>query len=174
MKRITLIRHAKSSWDDSSRSDFERPLNKRGEKDAPRIGRELARTLLDRGGVPRPDRLVSSPAVRALSTARIIAREIGCPEDEIVEEPRIYEASASALLRLIREFDDSLGHVMLFGHNPGLETLARNLDPEFRGDGHKFPTCGVFLTELRTDHWSEVAANSAAGGIFLCPRSIGP
>lgn len=170
MKHLTLIRHAKSNWDDTGLSDFDRPLNKRGERDAPRMGRELERMIQSGNQLPRPDRLVASPARRAWTTAILIAREIHYPEDQILKEPRIYEASTLTLFCLMREWDAALGHVLMVGHNPGLESLARKLDPRFRGDGHKFPTCGVSLLTLRADTWADLAEGSAVESLFLCPK----
>lgn len=170
MKFLTLIRHAKSSWEDNGLSDFERPLSARGEADAPRMGQTLLRDFLQPGLLPPPSQLVSSPARRALSTARIVACEIGLSPDSIRKEPRIYEASASTLLDLIREFPDSLDHVILFGHNPGLETLAEGLDPKFRGDGMKFPTCGVAIMRLRKESWAQVSQGDGRESTFFSPK----
>ena len=92
MKRLTLIRHAKSSWDDASLPDFDRPLNERGLRDAPKIGVHLAQN-----SITLPDKIISSPALRGISTACLIAKEIGYPEDTIELEPRLYEASLHQL-----------------------------------------------------------------------------
>ena len=172
MKHLTLIRHAKSSWDDFGTDDFDRLLNKRGEKEAPHVGQTLEREFFTRNRIPRPCQLVSSPAKRALSTARLIAWEIGYSSDRNVEEPRIYESSALTLLHPNRRFDDAFEHVMLFGHNPGLETLAQALDSSFRGDGEKFPTCGVALMELKAAKWSELDEDGATLTAFLCPKLL--
>ncbi len=149
MKRLTLVRHAKSSWKDPSLEDFDRPLSGRGKQDAPEMGRRLA----DRG--VRPDALVTSPAKRARKTARKIASEIGFPEDEIREEPRIYEADGGTLLRVVRDLDPLWKDVLLVGHNPGLSELLDLLvgaDPQ-RGD---LPTAAAAEILLPGPSWAEV------------------
>src|SRR2546421_80442 len=101
MKTLTLARHAKSSWDDLELSDFERPLNKRGRKDAPFMGE-----LLHSRGF-RPDLIVSSPANRALTTARIIAEELEYPLDRIIVNEKLYEADSGDILNVARATDDA-------------------------------------------------------------------
>jgi phosphohistidine phosphatase len=148
MKRLTLIRHAKSSWKDDTLTDFERPLNKRGRKAAPDMGERLAARDF------RPDRMVSSPANRAFATARIIAEAIGHPEGEIAGEPRLYGASVEEILEVVRAFDDALEHVAIFGHNPGLTEAATWFT------GRMFdnvPTAGVVDVRFDVSSWREVA-----------------
>ncbi len=118
---LTLIRHAKSSWDDPALADFDRPLNPRGRRHAPFMGR-----LLHEQGV-RFDLLLSSPARRALDTAREIARQTGLPAAAIRQEPAIYEASPDTLLQVVRRLPDTAREVALVGHNPGLSLLAERL-----------------------------------------------
>jgi len=121
--RLTLIRHAKSDWDDRSLSDFQRPLNPRGRRDAPTMARRFVAGL-----VREPTTsllLVSSPALRALSTAQIFAETLAIAQAAIVLEPRIYEASPGTLLEIVRGFAETDRHVLLFGHNPGLSDFAR-------------------------------------------------
>lgn len=149
MKRLTLIRHAKSSWDHPELSDFDRPLNKRGKRNAPEMGQRLA------GHGLRPDLVVSSPARRALDTARVIAEAIGYPADAIRQDPNIYEASVGALLEVLAELPDECRHVVLFGHNPGLTDLANDLT---RGGIDNVPTCGVVDCALDVRNWSEVGS----------------
>lgn len=167
MKHLTLIRHAKSSWANASLSDFDRPLNARGLSDAPRMGAALAAMPL-----PPIDRMLSSPALRARTTARSIAERLGWPEESITLEPRIYEATPGVLLELVRALDDSDDHVVLFGHNPGFEELARALDPEFVGDGEKFPTCGVAQLQLAVSAWREVGHGCASAARFVYPKQL--
>ncbi|NKF22589.1 SixA phosphatase family protein [Solimonas marina] len=144
MRLLTIVRHAKSSWDHPDLSDFERPLNERGQRDAPL----MAAWARNATGVP--DRIVSSPAVRALTTAQAFADRLGIEHEQIAIQPRIYEATLAALLRLIRDFDDRSPHVMLFGHNPGLSELAASLaDCPFAD----LPTCAVVHLELPGKRW---------------------
>ena len=152
VKRLTLMRHAKSSWDDPDLRDFDRPLNRRGERDAPRMGARLA----ERGW--RPGLLVSSPARRARATARRIAREIGYPEAEIAFEADLYDATPRAILAVIQALPAEFEHVALVGHNPGLTDLHNRL-----ADAHidNIPTAGVVELELAVEAWTQVDAGSA-------------
>lgn len=163
MKLLTLVRHAKSSRDDPELPDFERPLTERGRRDAPAMA-QRARQLLG-----RPDRLVSSPALRAITTARSFAEGLGIATDEISVQPRIYEATVEALLRLVRTLDDHDRHVMLFGHNPGFSDLALELA---RCPFADMPTCAVAQFELGVKLWSEV--NYGCGKLlhFTHPKEL--
>jgi phosphohistidine phosphatase len=148
VKRLSLLRHAKSSWKDASLPDFERPLNKRGRRDAPRMGARLAAAGF------RPDGLLSSPAERARATALSIAAEIGYPEREIVFEPALYPGEPDALLARIRALPDAVAHAALVAHNPGLTELSNRL-ADRRIDN--IPTAGVVQLELAVDTWGQVA-----------------
>jgi phosphohistidine phosphatase len=121
MRILTLVRHAKSSRDYPELSDFERPLNNRGRKEAPAIATRLRKADI------KPDLLVSSPATRAIATARIFAEELNRHVNEIVLNPHIYEASAWTLLHIVRSLPPEPVDVMLFGHNPGISHFARDL-----------------------------------------------
>src|SRR5579863_6516167 len=117
-RRLVLVRHAKSSWDYAELSDFERPLNARGRRDAPLMARRLAAVLKP------PLRLISSPALRAITTAHAFAEALGQRHEDVRLEPRIYEATPAALLSLVQQLDDADAQVLLFGHNPGFSDLA--------------------------------------------------
>jgi phosphohistidine phosphatase len=145
MKRLTLIRHAKSDWD-TSQSDFDRPLNERGEAAAPYMAARLAQHYR------LPDLLVSSPAARALRTAILMARGLGLPEDEIRTEASLYNASVRQLLDCIRATDDGVGHLMLVAHNPGITDLANQLTGS-RID--EMVTCAVLGADLEITSWRE-------------------
>src|SRR5215470_8706335 len=112
MKTLYLVRHAKSSRDDPSLPDKERPLNKRGRRDAPRMGERLAKRDV------KPDLILSSPAVRALATAEIVSRKLGYAIKDIVVDERLYGADPNDLLDVIHELGEKPKRVMLFGHNP--------------------------------------------------------
>ncbi|MBO9345442.1 MAG: histidine phosphatase family protein [Chloroflexi bacterium] len=146
MKILYLIRHAKSSWDDPTLADHDRPLNERGKRDAPKMGERLAQR-----GV-KADLIISSSAVRALTTAQTIAEKIGYDQARIVADRRLYGAQVSALLYLIQELDDQHARVMLFGHNPEFTDLARFFGCEI----DELPTCAVVEMTFEVDHWSEV------------------
>ncbi len=147
MKILSLVRHAKSSWSDSSATDFDRPLNGRGERDAPVMGGRLAEKD------PPPDLLVASPAHRAATTAQIIAEELEYSDSEIRWEPAIYEAGLNDLMEIINGLNDDLTHVMLIGHNPGFTDLANHL-----ANAHidNVPTCGAVRIEFDVESWAQV------------------
>ncbi len=151
MKYLTLIRHAKSDWSDPQLTDFDRPLNARGKKAAPLMGRRIC----ERG--IRPELLLSSPAKRARKTAQLIARELGIDKDAVGYEQSIFEArrqTLSDLLAAVRKAD----HVALIGHNPGLSDLAVWLCPEAP---EWLPTCGVLQLELDIKSWKKLHKGGA-------------
>jgi len=156
-KRLYLVRHAKSSWQNLSLNDFERPLNKRGKRDAPFMGDRLQKHKV------RPDILVSSPARRARKTARTIAGKIDYPLKKIIFMEEIYAEGLDALVSLLKGLDDSLRTVMLVGHNPNLTMLAELLTSKAVGN---IPTCGIFCMEFNTDSWQDIAPGSGSF-IFL-------
>lgn len=163
MKTLILVRHAKSSWRDDSLADRDRPLNRRGERDAPEMGRRLAA----RGGPP--DLIVSSPATRALTTARIIAEAVGYPVDGIREDERLYLASPPELLEAIRGLDDRHDRVFLFGHNPGLTELVNELsEPAI----DNVPTCGVVELRLAADRWADLSPDTVRRADFDTPKNV--
>ncbi len=162
MKELILVRHAKSSWKAPTLDDRERPLNQRGERDAPEMGARLARRK------DRPDLIVSSPAVRTLETARIIAKKLGYARGSIVVEERLYGAGVAELLDVIRHADESVATLMLFGHNPGLTELANHLGPR---PIPNLPTCGVLHLGFETDTWSIVGYARGDEVLFDFPKS---
>ena len=146
MKLLTLIRHAKSSWKDPGREDFDRPLNKRGKRDAPDMGQRLAR------GGAIPELIVSSSARRAADTAREIAAQLGSGAVELVFEPGLYLASAGQLLDAVRGVDEHVEHAALVAHNPGITDLVNALT-DVRVDN--VPTCGIARLRLEVERWSD-------------------
>ena len=163
MKKLYIVRHAKSSWDDVDLRDFDRPLNDRGLKDAPRMGKRLK----DRG--VHPDLMVSSPAVRALATCRALAKEMGYPEDKIKVDKRVYHAAEEQLLNVIKEcgkFQDP-GILLVVGHNPGLTEFAnRLLDDSI----DNIPTCGIVAGELKIQSWDEAGWGCGEREFFETPK----
>jgi phosphohistidine phosphatase len=148
MKRLYVIRHAKSSWSDPGLSDFDRPLNKRGKQDAPLMG-----TRLKKDGA-KPDIIVSSPAKRAVKTARAIAKALGIPTGRIIEEMAIYHASLHDLIGVVRELPDVCGEVIVVGHNPGFSELAGHLASD---SAVYMQTCAVCCVDLEVDSWAQVS-----------------
>ncbi len=159
MKKVYLIRHAKSSWKDSLQSDFERPLSKRGKADAPLMGAKL------KGKKIVPDIIYSSPAVRAKTTAEIIAKKVGF-EKEIVFKKDIYEASVSTLHKILTKIADKKSVAFLFGHNPSLNELAE----KYLNFNENIPTCGVVEIEFDCDSWADIGAESARLVLFDYPK----
>ncbi|MDP6775588.1 MAG: histidine phosphatase family protein [Candidatus Latescibacteria bacterium] len=147
MRRLYLVRHAKSSWSDPELADIDRPLNKRGKRDAPAAGERLKKRKV------RPDLIVSSPAKRARRTAGAIAEEIGFPGKNIATDDAVYHASSVELLSVIRGFDDAHGEVMMFGHNPGFTDLASLLTGAHVDN---LPTCAIFCVDFDIGSWQEV------------------
>lgn len=145
MKTLTLVRHAKSSWSDSRLSDRQRPLNKRGERDAPMMGKRIVEH-----GV-RPSLIVSSPAARAWATAKIIAQEISYPTEFLQREDSLYLASLDEILDVIMAQDSEFNSLMVVGHNPGMTSAANFLSP---GLTHNLPTAGVVCVQIDQQDWN--------------------
>jgi phosphohistidine phosphatase len=160
MLRLTLVRHAKSSWDYPELPDFERPLNTRGRRDAPAMAKRLA------SEPPGPVRLVSSPALRAITTAYAFAEVLGVPAAAVRVESGIYDADAEQLLRIVHGFDDADHHVLLFGHNPGLSELAARLAPQEIGE---LPTCAVLTLRFECRHWRDLGSADTVE-LYLVPK----
>lgn len=159
MKTLLLVRHAKSDWGDPGLDDHDRRLNPRGLRDAPRMGRHLA----ERG--VRPDILLASTALRAATTARLIASELGV---EVTDDGELYAASARTLLARASAMPDTAGTVMLVAHNPGISELARRFDHSFGG----MPTCAVAQFTFDIDHWDDLPDASPTASRFDQPAAL--
>lgn len=170
MKRLIILRHAKSSWDDSSLSDFDRPLNERGIKAARRMGVEVKNRSMGF------DQVLASPAVRVRETLDRVAEGSGDRFDVEFDE-RIYMASADALLDIVRGILDDSKAPLLVGHNPGLEQmLARLTSDDVRGLRDKvlgkYPTGALAVVELPAEHWREVEEGSGEIVELILPREL--
>lgn len=155
MKKLFLIRHAKSSWDEPNLSDYERPLNERGKKDAPMMSSILKEKNIF------PDLIISSTAERAAETANIFASELNYTKT-IHYDSRIYEATTQNLLEVVSEIDDDHNLVFLFGHNPGLSNFANFIS---KTPVLNMPTTCIVGLELTINKWKEVERHS--GNVFL-------
>lgn len=153
MKRLILMRHAKSGWDDERLRDHERPLAPRGERDAPRMAERLAK----RG--ERPSLYLSSSAKRALRTAELVAAVLQPPPGVLRVEPRLYLAEPAAILDVIKQQDDAHDSMIVFGHNPGFTDLANLLLPRLALDN--LPTAGVVALDCNTSSWRDVSPATA-------------
>lgn len=160
MKTVYFVRHAKSSWKFDLR-DHDRPLNKRGKRDAPNMG-----ILLKQMNV-LPDVIYSSSAVRANTTANTIAEAIGFPVDDIIINSNLYHAGTIEVVPLIRKLDNQVDSVMFFGHNPGFTDLANELGDEFIMN---VPTCGAVGVEFDVDDWSAVNEENGKTAFFEFPK----
>lgn len=145
MKTLTIVRHAKSSWRDSGLPDKKRPLNSRGKRDAPEMGRRI-----QEHGI-RPSLIVSSPATRAWTTAKVIAQAINYPREFLQKEDRLYLASLDEILDIVVAQDNGFNNLMVVGHNPGLTDFANFLVP---GLTNNLPTAGVVSVKIDQDDWS--------------------
>lgn len=170
MKTLTLLRHAKSAWDDPVARDFDRPLNRRGEQAARVMGREMRALGLGF------DLVLASPALRVKETLAQIETGYGVPLAARFDR-RLYLAPASLLLDLVHDADDSAGRLLLVGHNPGLEELALLLAPEGALAGTlrvKYPTATLAEIALDEAHWRDVAGRAGRLTRFLRPRDLDP
>jgi phosphohistidine phosphatase len=154
------MRHAKSSWDDRSISDFERALNDRGKKDAPLIAKELK----SRGVLPKV--LISSPAKRAKLTSNIIADGIDYKSEDIIYQDTLYESSEFNLIMSIKELDDSLDSVMIVGHNPSLTSVINKISSL---NLLNLPTSGVVALAIK-DSWASIVPYSAKEIFYIYPK----
>lgn len=162
MKRLYILRHAKSSWDDASLADFDRPLNDRGLESAPFMGR----LMKERGLIP--ETVVSSPANRARSTAKLASEAAGT-RSAILFDERIYEASPQTLADVLSEVDGKIDSAMIVGHNPGMEGLIRFLT----GETAAMPTAALAIIDLEIDNWSDIGHGTGKLIEVLRPKEVG-
>ena len=163
MKRLTLVRHAKSSWGHSELRDYERPLNERGRRDAPLMGCTLARKLSP------PGVILCSPAVRARTTAEMLVDAMGLDSGLIREDERLYNAGTTDVLDVIRELEASYRHALLVGHCPSMLDTTNLLCGEHI---ERLPTCGTMLLKVAVEQWSSVAPDVCTLEEFLWPRML--
>jgi len=168
MKYLTIIRHAKSSWDDMSLADHDRPLNKRGQRDAPRMVEALEDWFTGHQNIPRPDCLLSSTALRAMTTAGFFAEVFG-KDSELQLNSALYHASSATLLTSCSQIEEHCSHALIFGHNPGMHEFAGRL----KGGWHEhFPTCALSMMELGIEHWGNIEEGCAEELLFLYPKAL--
>lgn len=164
MKTLYLLRHAKSSWEYPELSDLERPLNERGKKDAPRMGKWLAEHI------QTPDLVLSSHSVRTLATISKTGHELGLKGEDYQTDSRLYLASPKDLWQIVRTAPDTADSLMLLGHNPGLTEFANQLFPRHAVDN--IPTCGVFALQFNCKKWKESATENAEFLFFQYPKNL--
>lgn len=162
-KTLIIVRHAKSSWKDSTLNDIQRPLNKRGNKDAPKMGKHLAKKKII------PQAIFSSSGLRALTTARLISVEIGMKPTEIMVEDNLYTFNSEQLLDEIKNISDDYEKIMVVGHNPAVTEITNILSGS---DIDNIPTCGVAILELSVDSWKDLGKNTAKLSRFDYPKKL--
>ncbi len=162
-KRLTLLRHAKSSWNNASLDDRDRPLNERGQRDAPMMGQRLLQKD------SRPSLILTSPAKRARQTVRLIAREIGYPIEFLQTEAELYLASPEILLNVIAEQENTFNDIVLCGHNPGITELTNQLTGMAIDN---VPTCGMVYLEAEIKAWAELEGTRCTLAAFDYPKAI--
>lgn len=165
MKTIFLVRHAKSSWESPALEDFDRPLNRRGKQDAPKMGGRLKDKNI------MPDLLISSPAKRTLKTARKMAKAMGYPKKKISFIDSLYHASSREFFLVIQGISSSVDTLMVVGHNPGLTDFANAICE--RGIDN-IVTAGIYAVQLSVDDWKEIKNGSKGRLLFYeYPKKAG-
>jgi phosphohistidine phosphatase len=162
VKKLLLVRHAKSSWDSLSEKDFDRPLNDRGHRDAPRMAKRLLKEEI------KIDALVSSPAVRAISTAGYFAEAYGIGKKNLIQEPSLYLAAPQIFFEIISKISDDYKTVAIFSHNPGITEFANLLSTTRIDD---MPTCAVFAVKADIKSWKEFETAEKKFWFFDYPKN---
>ncbi len=172
MPTLLLLRHAKSDWHTPGLDDHDRPLNKRGSKAAPLVGKYLSKEDL------KPDLILCSDAVRTRATLTLILPELGPPSPETVVDEGLYLASPETILTTIRHHGQDNDKVMVIAHNPGLHALALTLC----GDGPKkdlqrlsmkFPTAALAVIDFPGTDWNDAGPYAGTLKAFVVPRELG-
>jgi phosphohistidine phosphatase len=161
-KTLLIIRHAKSSWDIATLSDFDRPLNERGKKDAPM----MAKRLLAKNIVI--DAFLTSPAKRAKKTAELIREAYGADAGKTLLQPKLYHAGVEDFFETISQLDDLFNTVAVFSHNPGITSFVNELTEEVQIDN--MPTCGIFAVKIQTNKWANFSKAKKSFLFFDYPK----
>lgn len=161
MKKVYFIRHAKSSWADSSLRDIDRPLNKRGLRDAPFMAKLLKAKQL------KVDAIIASPANRAWTTAMHFADAFDIPERRVIQKEEIYEAWMETILEIVQELPSDWNTVLIFGHNPTFTSLANHFSEDYIPN---VPTCGIVEISGDVQRWADFNAQTARRTAFHFPK----
>ena len=164
LKTLLLIRHAKSSWDDAGLTDYERPLNERGKKDAP----AMAERLYERG--IKIDAFVTSPARRARKTAEQFAKRYKKEKEDLLLKTELYMASDEAFNSVVEKLNDDIDCVAIFSHNPGITDFANSLTDDIRIDN--IPTCGIFGVSIEAKKWNKFKEAKKKFLFFDYPKAL--
>lgn len=174
MKYLTVVRHAKSSWDQPGAADHDRPLNERGLRSAPAVARFLSKTYFGGNGaaplLPSPERIISSTALRAMTTAQLMMEPLKLPPSALTLDSRLYLAEPDAVLDVVRHVSEDSPHAMIFGHNPGLhdfvdKMLARTTVPAM-------PTCATVIMSLPHEFWGMADWREAQLIAYVTPKAL--
>jgi phosphohistidine phosphatase len=163
MKSLLVIRHAKSSWEDISQKDFDRPLNDRGRRDAPAMAAYLLKSKVI------IDAFISSPALRAITTCQYFAHAYGLTEKKIIIANALYEASPGIFYEVIGKTNDAYNHVALFAHNPGITVFVNELTQTMIDN---MPTCSVFAVKIPIKHWKDFGKAEKEFWFFHQPKKM--
>jgi phosphohistidine phosphatase len=163
-RSLLIVRHAKSSWDDLSQKDFDRPLNDRGKKDAPAMAKRIHKEKK-----VELDAVISSPAKRAFITAKFFAEEFSVKKKNIIEWPELYEASINKFYSAVINLDDDYISVALFSHNPGITAFVNQLTNTRIDD---MPTCAVFAIHIKAKNWKDFETAEKEFWFFDYPKNI--
>ena len=162
MKRVIIVRHAKSSWDDASLPDFERPLNERGKHDAPVMARRLKEKKVE------IDAFITSPAKRAQKTASLFAKEFGQSKDDLILVDALYHAGPEEFYQAVEKAPAKAKTIAIFSHNPGITDFVNTLT-ETRVDD--MPTCAVYAVKAPIKEWDEFRQARREFWFFDYPKS---
>jgi phosphohistidine phosphatase len=163
MKELLLVRHAKSSWANMGQEDFDRPLNDRGNRDAP----AMAARIKNKG--VQIEQFISSPALRAITTASYFAETYQVASSSIVQLNHLYHAPPSVYYQVIQDMDDSIKTAAIFAHNPGITDFMNELDLIYIPN---MPTCGVFAMKINTTSWQNFNQSKKEAWFFEYPKLL--
>jgi phosphohistidine phosphatase len=161
MKTLTILRHAKSSWNHPDLSDHDRPLNDRGERDAPEMALRIQTSGI------RPSLILSSTAIRAWTTAKAVAKQISYPIEFLQRDERLYLADVQTIIEVLKQQDVGFNNILLVGHNPGFTEFANFLVPGLAGN---IPTCGLVSVTLDLEDWDLQAGTNVELVAFDYPK----
>lgn len=163
MKELLLVRHAKSSWANPGQDDFDRPLNERGQKDAPMMAQRLIQKGVSINGI------ITSTALRAITTARFFAHENKITENSIIRHDFLYHAPPERFVKAILQIPDTISTAAVFAHNPGITDFVNQLTDARIDD---MPTCAVFAIKIDTDNWKEFSKASKTFWFADWPKRV--
>lgn len=166
MKQILILRHAKSSWDDNSLADFDRPLAKRGLKDAPRMGKYLRKIKR------KPDLIVSSSAQRTRETATLVANSMKVDEGIITWNKDLYYGSAMDYLKAIQNADSNVDRIMLVGHNPKVEQTVGALIGNVEAPNLRMPTAALACLSTYAINWDQIHWGTCQLEWLIIPKAL--